>query len=58
VSHTAISSDNAAMAFGQLFFGFLQAVGMGSAAVFVLLLVVGIRTPRRSSTFIRRETSR
>jgi len=43
------------MAFSQLFLGFLQPVALGSAAVFALLLVVRIRTPRRSSALMNRE---
>jgi hypothetical protein len=46
------------MAFTQLFLGFLQPVALGSAAVFVLLFIIGLRTPRRSPVLATRKTSR
>jgi hypothetical protein len=46
------------MAFTQLFLGFLQPVALGSAAVFALFLVIGIKTPRRSPVLINRKPSR
>jgi hypothetical protein len=46
------------MAFTQLFLGFLQPVALGSAAVFVLLFIIGLRTPRRSPFLATRRTSR
>lgn len=51
-------AHNAAMAFTQLFLGFLQPVAVGSAAVFALLLVLGLKTPRRSPALITRRTTR
>jgi hypothetical protein len=46
------------MAFTQLFLVFLQPVALGSAAVFALLLVLGLKTPRRSPALITRRTTR
>ena len=46
------------MAFTQLFVGFLQPVAVGSAAVFALLLVIWLKTPRRSPSLITRRTTR
>jgi hypothetical protein len=46
------------MAFTQLFFGFLRPVAMGSAAVLALLFLIGLKTPRRSPTFITRRPPR
>ncbi len=46
------------MAFTQVFLGFLQPVAFGSAAVFALLLVIGLKTPRRSPALITRRTIR
>jgi hypothetical protein len=46
------------MALTQLFLGFLQPVAFGSAAVFALLLVIGLKTPRRSPALIARRTIR
>jgi hypothetical protein len=46
------------MGFSQLFLGFLQSVAFGSGVVFVLLFVIGIRTPRRSQVIVGRRTSR
>jgi hypothetical protein len=47
-----------AMGISQLFLGFLQPVALGSAAVFVVLGVIGLRTPRRSSLLVSRRTLR
>jgi len=44
------------MGISQLFLGFLQPVALGSAAVFVVLGVIGLRTPRRSSLLVSRRT--
>jgi hypothetical protein len=46
------------MGFTQLFLGFLQPVALGSAAVFVVLGVIGLRTPSRSGLLVTRRTSR
>jgi len=46
------------MGFSQSFFGFLQAVAMGSVAVFVVFLVIGFKTPRRSPALLNRRLSR
>jgi len=46
------------MAFTQVFVGFLRSVALGSAAVFALLLVIGLKTPRRSPALVSRRTSR
>jgi hypothetical protein len=46
------------MEFSRLFLVFLQPVALGSAAVFVVLGVIGLRTPRRSSLLVNRRTSR
>jgi hypothetical protein len=46
------------MDFSQLFLGFLQPVALGSAAVFVLLCVIGLGTPSRSGLLVSRRTSR
>jgi hypothetical protein len=46
------------MVFTQLFVGFLQPVAVGSAAVFALFLVIGLKTPRRSPALITRRTYR
>ena len=49
---------NAEMSLGHLFLGFLQPVALGSVAVLVLLLVIGLRTPRRSPALLPRRPSR
>jgi hypothetical protein len=46
------------MALTQVFLGFLQPVALGSAAVFALLLVLGLKPPRRSPALITRRTPR
>jgi hypothetical protein len=46
------------MAFTQLFLGFLQPVAVGSAAVFALFFLIGLKTPRRSPALITRRTYR
>jgi len=46
------------MAFTQVFLGFLQPVALGSATVFALFLVIGIKTPRRSPVLANRKPSR
>jgi len=46
------------MAFTQLFVGFLQPVAVGSAVVFALFFLIGLKTPRRSPAVITRRTSR
>ena len=46
------------MAFTLVFLGFLQPVAFGSAAVFALLLFIGLKTPRRSPVLITRRTIR
>jgi hypothetical protein len=46
------------MAFRELFLGFLQPVALGSAAVFVLFGIMGLRTPHRSPALMNRRTSR
>jgi len=46
------------MDFAQLFARFFQSVACGSAAVFALIGIVGIRTPRRSPAMISRKPSR
>jgi hypothetical protein len=46
------------MGFMQIFLGFLQPVALGSAAVFVVLGVIGLRTPSRSGLLVTRRTSR
>jgi hypothetical protein len=46
------------MAFTQLFLGFLQPVAVGSATVFALFVVIGLKTPRRSPVLITRRTTR
>jgi len=46
------------MGFSQLFVGFLQPVALGSAAIFVLLFVIGLTTPSRSGLLVTRRTSR
>ena len=46
------------MDFAQLFAGFFQSVACGTAAVFALIGIVGIRTPRRSPAMIPRKPSR
>jgi hypothetical protein len=46
------------MAFTQLFFGFLRPVALGSAAVFLLFFVIGLKTPRRSPAIITRRPPR
>lgn len=51
-------AHNASMAFTQLFLGFLQPIAVGSAAVFALFLVLGLKTPRRSPALITRRTPR
>jgi hypothetical protein len=51
-------AHNAAMAFTQLFLGFLQPVAVGSATVFALFVVIGLKTPRRSPVLITRRTTR
>lgn len=53
-----LSVHNAAMAITELFVGFLQPVAVGSAAVFALFFVIGLKTPRRSPALITRRTSR
>jgi hypothetical protein len=46
------------MGFSQDFVGFLQAVALGSVAVFVLFVLIGLKTPRRSPALVNRRTSR
>jgi hypothetical protein len=46
------------MEFGQLFFGFLQPVALGSVAVFLLLGVVSLRSHRRTPALIVRRPGR
>jgi hypothetical protein len=46
------------MEFGQLFYGFLQPVVLGSLAVFLLLGVVSVRSQRRSPALIARRSIR
>ncbi|HET7891271.1 MAG TPA: hypothetical protein VFL34_07085 [Candidatus Sulfotelmatobacter sp.] len=46
------------MGFSQDFLGFLQAVALGSAAVFVLFVVIGFKTPRRSPVLLDRRPPR
>ncbi|HEY6371959.1 MAG TPA: hypothetical protein VIX37_15385 [Candidatus Sulfotelmatobacter sp.] len=46
------------MAITQVFLGFLQPVAFGAGAVFALLLVIGIKTPRRSPALVTRRTYR
>jgi len=46
------------MDISQLFLGFWQPVALGSAAVFALLFLIGIKTPRRSPALITRRPPR
>jgi hypothetical protein len=46
------------MSFTQVFLGFLQPVALGSATVFALFLVIGIKTTRRSPVLVNRKPSR
>jgi hypothetical protein len=46
------------MDLAQLFVVFLQPVAYGSAAVFALLGIVGVRTPHRSPSPVSRKQSR
>lgn len=58
VASAALCPHNPIMDFAQLFAGFFQSVACGSAAVFALIGIVGIRTPRRSPAMIPRKPSR
>ena len=53
-----LNAHNAAMSISQVFLGFLQPIALGSAAVFALLLVIHIRTPRRTPALVSRRTYR
>ena len=46
------------MGLSQLFRGFLQPVALGSATVFILLFIIGLRTPRRSPALVPRRNRR
>jgi len=46
------------MGLTQLFVGFLQPVALGSAAVFALIGIIGLRTPSRTGLLVTRRTSR
>jgi hypothetical protein len=46
------------MSFTQVFIGFLQPVALGSGTVFILLFILGLKTPRRSPATIARRTQR
>jgi hypothetical protein len=46
------------MGFSQLFLGFLQPVAFGSATVFILLFIIGLKTPRSSPAVVARRTYR
>ena len=46
------------MGFTQLFLGFLQPVALGSAAVFVLIGIIGLKAPSRTGILVTRRTSR
>jgi hypothetical protein len=49
---------NRFMDLGDLFRGFFQTIALGSAAVFILLGVVRLRSPRRTPALIPGKSSR
>ena len=51
-------AHNPSMDFVHIFAGFLQPVAIGSAAVFAVLGIVRLRTPRRSPVIIDRRPPR
>jgi hypothetical protein len=46
------------MALSDSFIGFLLSVGVGSAAVLLVMFVVRLKTPRRAPAFINRKNPR
>jgi len=46
------------MGFSQDFVGFLQAIAVGSLAVFILFFIIGLNMPRRSPALANRRIPR